>query len=477
MKDTIVKGWLEDLNDLYSAQTNTYDICAQAEATTPGIHADECASVNIDTDLQAPNASRKRRVSSPSPSPSPLSSTLSKDTRPHTHPKRQRQAYKELDHEGRGEEQGYRGRGRSRSHIASKYTAAMSTPTPSLPKLTAATTLGQSSVTSGSASKRSRSPARKVQDLKNAVPPTCFFAIGHTGVALPDAAEDLRNQATKARRLKGLLDGSIRLQVTPYLDPCDAQDDDLFNDKKDPQSLEILAVVQRVVRNTTRCVEDGKSEASWGEEVIRPLLDLAASMTGDRATIENITAMNIHPKTLLPTGPGIVEFPLEGKRVDYGMYLEPTETEAKKIAYLHRESTGPDDLGLNQTRGYLQDKPLLWSAEMKKTVSGHDPLLQIGIWNSALFQRLEQLFERRRPGIKMSDILPIPAIVIRGPAWELYASYIVDEDDRGRVLRGLVDIGSTSTVIGVYQILKVLEAVTRYGVDRYWPWLSEALLE
>lgn len=324
MKDTIVKGWLEDLNDLYSAQTNTYDICAQAEATTPGIHADECASVNIDTDLQAPNASRKRRVSSPSPPPSPLSSTLSKDTRPHTHPKRQRQAYKELDHEGRGEEQGYRGRGRSRSrsrsrsHIASKYTAAMSTPTPSLPKLTAATTLSQSSVTSGSASKRSRSPARKVQDLKNAVPPTCFFAIGHTGVALPDAAEDLRNQATKARRLKGLLDGSIRvdplsspslpdietwltcrqLQVTPYLDPCDAQDDDLFNDKKDPRSLEILAVAQRVVRNTTRCVEDGKSEASWGEEVIRPLLDLAASITGDRATIENMSVCSLQPHIL-----------------------------------------------------------------------------------------------------------------------------------------------------------------------------------
>lgn len=43
------------------------------------------------------------------------------------------------------------------------------------------------------------------------------------------------------------------------------------------------------------------------------------------------------------------------------------------------------------------------------------------------------------------------------------------------MLRGMVDIGSTVDIVGIYRILRALEVVGLYGVDEYWPWLSRRL--
>lgn len=44
------------------------------------------------------------------------------------------------------------------------------------------------------------------------------------------------------------------------------------------------------------------------------------------------------------------------------------------------------------------------------------------------------------------------------------------------MLRGMVDIGATDNVVGVYRILGALEVITAYGIEEYWPWLSKNLL-
>ena len=46
--------------------------------------------------------------------------------------------------------------------------------------------------------------------------------------------------------------------------------------------------VVRIHTNAQICFESDKPEASWGEEVVRPLLDLAISRTDGRAVVENV---------------------------------------------------------------------------------------------------------------------------------------------------------------------------------------------
>jgi hypothetical protein len=49
---------------------------------------------------------------------------------------------------------------------------------------------------------------------------------------------------------------------------------------------------------------------------------------------------------------------------------------------------------INQTEAYyLREKLLFSSIELKKSRSSDNPLLQLAIWNSELFQRLEGLLD------------------------------------------------------------------------------------
>ncbi len=71
----------------------------------------------------------------------------------------------------------------------------------------------------------------------------------------------------------------------------------------------------------------------------------------------------------------------------------------------------------------------LTSIELKKTRSNHDPLMQLAIWNSALFQRLKWLLGLTRKGDKL---LLIPSVTVSGHTWQVCYSYI-EKDGYSRV--------------------------------------------
>lgn len=61
-----------------------------------------------------------------------------------------------------------------------------------------------------------------------------------------------------------------------------------YDDPADEQVQDTFKAVLRIYNNARKCFESDKPEASWGEEVVRPLLDLAASRTDGRVVIENV---------------------------------------------------------------------------------------------------------------------------------------------------------------------------------------------
>jgi hypothetical protein len=83
---------------------------------------------------------------------------------------------------------------------------------------------------------------------------------------------------------------------------------------------------------------------------------------------------------------------------------------------------------------YLKYMPHIASVELKKSRSTIDPLLQLAIWNSALFAQLDRL---RRPGAgAMEDgndmmSMPIPSLAIEGHKWEVYYTYVVQDSENG----------------------------------------------
>ncbi|KAF8846964.1 hypothetical protein BDZ45DRAFT_682171 [Acephala macrosclerotiorum] len=343
---------------------------------------------------------------------------------------------------------------RSNSRKESAYTVSIN----SALSLTKATALSQSS--KGRA--RSRSPAKTVRDLENADPPTTYLQLRHPDNELPANVRRLNSQIVRSGR-KGFMPISIRDDLTPHLEECDAEDDDLFDDVNPNTFKDIL----RIHTRARQCFELDKPEASWGEEVVRPLLDLAVE---GRALVENITSTNIQPPSLIPRGSGVEGLPYEGKRVDYGLFISPTKEEVGQIKDRLKKLPDGEVWSINQTEAYyLREKPLFSSVELKKTRSNHDLLLQLAIWNSALFRRIEGLVNGAG-----NSMLPIPSITVAGHTWQVCYSYI-DDDKTSRMLRGMLDIGSTTDIVGIYKLLRALETIVEYGTDEYWPWLSECL--
>jgi hypothetical protein len=63
----------------------------------------------------------------------------------------------------------------------------------------------------------------------------------------------------------------------------------------DDEAQEIFKEIVRIHVRARKCFEPDKPEASWGEEAVRPLLDLVISRMNDRAAVENVFVLrNLH---------------------------------------------------------------------------------------------------------------------------------------------------------------------------------------
>lgn len=106
-----------------------------------------------------------------------------------------------------------------RSNSQSAYTASLNAERSSALRLTEATTLthtssyaSRSSSPSSPGKARSRSPAKKVEDLSSAVPPTYFSQLGASQKVLPVHLRNLNRDVTGAGK-RSVLPQSLRVCV------------------------------------------------------------------------------------------------------------------------------------------------------------------------------------------------------------------------------------------------------------------------
>jgi hypothetical protein len=206
MISAIVHGWLDDVHT--------------EKAATQGTPA----SANIDT-ASPPNT--------PSSSFRKRSTSLNSQANQQKRRKRNPIHVYSMEHDPEPEP----GLRRSRDEtVENAYTASInaapaSGSIPSLTRLlTSATTLSQSTTSSWTGSrgrKRSRSPAKTVQDLENANPPTAYLQVQHPGKDLPLYVRNLHNEIVRAsKRGKGIFPQSIK--ACPFRRSCSLNLTDLL---------------------------------------------------------------------------------------------------------------------------------------------------------------------------------------------------------------------------------------------------------
>ena len=127
---------------------------------------------------------------------------------------------------------------------------------------------------------------------------------------------------------------------------------------------------------------------------------------------------------------------------------------------------------INQTSTFVNFTPMFLNVEVKRKNSDKDPLIQLGAWISAEF-------EKRRIEHYSLD-MPVLAIEIQGDQWGLYMVYadedLVDEEAYGLKFVGPKSLGNTSSLQGCFKLLDGLCRCADWGVGEYQAWFKKEIL-
>ncbi|KAI9779070.1 MAG: hypothetical protein M1839_007736 [Geoglossum umbratile] len=307
---------------------------------------------------------------------------------------------------------------------------------------------------------RASSLCKTMADLAYAEPPILCHKIHPGGKELPDNVQLLRQGVLRYTKAKGVIPAGLKSMIEEIWEdgqPLESAYDSgtcPYENQQETEKL-LLKRIHEISESAMECEGDRKPEPSWGEEVVRPLLELArhywregGRADGPSVCIENTTAASISMPQLLPRDSEGNRYGL--KKTDYGVQQERT---------------------INQTLAlYLHDKPQVAIVELKKIIPDSDPFVQLAIWGFALLNRLRLLL----PSDATKTLPPVVALEVVGHRWSIY--YVHCDEIGATTLYGPENIGSTTEVEGISQIFRVIGAIADYAVDKYWPWLDENIL-
>ena len=209
------------------------------------------------------------------------------------------------------------------------------------------------------------------------------------------------------------------------------------------------------------------SEVGWNCEVHSPVLNGALYDHRHSKGIwyRNITTARVTDTALLPQR-AVNKTITQSKMVDYALIIEPSqEMEDRNIRKMKEENSDT----INHTSAeYARFTPIGISIETKSGLEEEDKaILQLGTWVFAHFTRLEQLTK----GAKM-PVLPL--LLVQGHSWGFMLAE--RQKDKILILRNL-EIESTSSAVGIYQIWAAIRRLTRWMTEVYKPWFEKEVLE
>jgi len=167
-----------------------------------------------------------------------------------------------------------------------------------------------------------------------------------------------------------------------------------------------------------------------------------------------------------------------GKMVDFCLFIDPengpscVENTAAIKAIEDLRKVLPLSAINHTDLFFLLSRPLAVSIETKKRGGKEEEAeLQMGTWHAAQWKLLSRLVSNAGGAL---ETLPfIPAIVVQGHEWSLGAT---TRENNQTILWLERRFGSTTSALGVYQIVWGLQRLARWAEDTYWPWFRKNAL-
>ncbi|KAL8764964.1 MAG: hypothetical protein Q9209_007791 [Squamulea sp. 1 TL-2023] len=219
-----------------------------------------------------------------------------------------------------------------------------------------------------------------------------------------------------------------------------------------------------------KCHED-----FWIEIVVAPLVHLVRKLTNfhidqdkknsPRISVINLKTSEIKPTSLISTSSAEL-FRALNKKIDMTIGLNLFEFQQEKLQR-RQYKLGPAYPSINQVQSYFPLVPMFVNIEVKKKYQNRDPLIQLGAWVAAEFNK------RRAEGWSLE--MPVVAIAIDQDEWQLYIVHYVPKEDSNFDLRfvGPRSAGNTSDYEGIFRILYVLCTLAKWGEEVYRKWFYE----
>ncbi|KAI4169098.1 MAG: hypothetical protein LQ348_007354 [Seirophora lacunosa] len=213
-------------------------------------------------------------------------------------------------------------------------------------------------------------------------------------------------------------------------------------------------------------------EDYWIDIVVAPLLHLVRKLTNfhvdgvkrqaPRLAVINLKTTEIKPTSLLSTSDADL-FKALNKKIDLAMGLDLLQSQEEELEE-RQYSLQPNYPSINQVQSYFHLTPMFVNIEVKKEHQARDPLIQLGAWVAAEFNK--------RHAEHWPMDMPVVAIEIDQDKWSMYIVHHVPRDDGRFNLRflGPKPMGSTSEIEGIFRILYILCTLGKWGEEVYRGW-------
>ena len=336
-----------------------------------------------------------------------------------------------------------------------------------------------SSASTGSSSYRSSrtgSPTKDMADFQFAdilVLPKPWSAS-----AVPPELKDLAKDIQRITKGKGVIPEQVKEELS--IAGEDMEDvvclDESEGNESDRSGQALFRHSVGVIQKATfECLGDNDPESSWNSEVHTRVLRLALEENkfAPEVWYKDITSARISDASLLPmdSGKGV----MQAKLVDYAIIINPSTRSPSADTSLHRRiieklRLGKPGMGINQTHAeWVRFKPIAINIETKRgAIDDERTHVQLSTWLIAHFKRLRQLT------IEPVDLPSMPVLSVQGKTWLLLIANF--NADGNIYLIEDIPLGTTASILGIYQIIAALRRLVRWVHEAYRPWFEREVL-
>ena len=178
-------------------------------------------------------------------------------------------------------------------------------------------------------------------------------------------------------------------------------------------------------------------------------------------------SVEISPSTLCPTSSDPLFKDLD-KRIDAAIGLD---LPAEKRNILETGINSDGSPSINQTASFVSLVPMFIYVAIRRPRTDRDPLIQLGTWIAAEFKK------RKNEGYSLD--VPVLAIAIDGDVWDLYMVFASEDVESSTFecrFAGPIEMGSTKSLVGIYNIVDKLRRCADWGIGEYQTWFNEQVL-